>query len=42
MTLLHPDAVDDVHASALVIEAEMATAIVNRAWAMGYAAPSDN
>src|SRR3954454_5879459 len=34
MTLLHPDAVDDVDASALVIEAEMTTAIVNRARAM--------
>src|SRR5215213_9866785 len=34
MTLLPPDTVDDVGASALVIEAEMATAIVNRAWAM--------
>ena len=32
--MLHPDAVDDVDASALVIEAEMATAIVNRARAM--------
>src|SRR3954465_8079758 len=34
MTLLHPDAVDDVDASALVIEAEMAAAIVNRARAI--------
>jgi hypothetical protein len=34
MTLLHPDAVDDVDASAPVIEAEMAAAIVNRARAM--------
>ena len=34
MTLLPPDAVDDVDASALVIEAEMAAAIVNRARAM--------
>jgi hypothetical protein len=34
MTLLHPDAVDDVDASALVIEAEMATELVNRARAM--------
>src|SRR3954463_11986297 len=34
MTLLHPDAVDDVDASALVIEAEMAAEIVNRARAM--------
>ena len=34
MTLLPPDTVDDVDASALVIEAEMATAIVNRARAM--------
>src|SRR5215210_4085630 len=30
MTLLHPDAVDDGDASAPVIEAEMATAIVNQ------------
>ena len=30
----HPDAVDDVDASAPVIEAEIAAAIVNRAWAM--------
>src|SRR3954453_4611537 len=29
MTLLHPNFVDDVYASALLIEAEMATAIVN-------------
>ena len=34
MTMLLPDVVDDVDASALVIEAEMATAIVNRARAM--------
>src|SRR3954453_6132446 len=34
MTLPHPDVVDDVDASALVIEAEMATEIVNRARAM--------
>jgi hypothetical protein len=34
MTMLHPDVVDDVDASALVIEAEMAAAIVNRARAM--------
>ena len=34
MTLLHPDAVDDVDASAPVIEAEMAAAIVNRARAV--------
>jgi hypothetical protein len=34
MTMLHPDAVDDVDASALVIEAEMATELVNRARAM--------
>jgi hypothetical protein len=34
MTMLHPDAVDDVDASALVIEAEMAGEIVNRARAM--------
>jgi hypothetical protein len=34
MTMLHPDVVDDVDASALVIEAEMATEIVNRARAM--------
>src|SRR5215207_11227791 len=34
MTMLPPDTVDDVDASALVIEAEMATAIVNRARAM--------
>ena len=32
--MLPPDTVDDVDASALVIEAEMATAIVNRARAM--------
>src|ERR1044072_6670521 len=31
MTLLPPDTVDDVDASALVIEAEMAAAIANRA-----------
>ena len=37
-----PDTVDDVAASALVIEAEMAAEIVSQAWAMGYAAPSDN
>ena len=42
MTMLPPDTVDDVDASALVIEAEMAAEIVNRARAMGYAAPSDN
>ena len=34
MTLLLPDAVDDVDASAPVMEAEMAAAIVNRARAM--------
>src|SRR3954469_716968 len=34
MTMLPPDAVDDVDGSALVIEAEMATEIVNRAGAM--------
>ena len=34
MTTLHPDTVDDVDASALVIEAEMAAAIANRAPAM--------
>src|SRR3954464_645050 len=34
MTMLHPDVVDDVDASASVIEAEMAAAIVNRARAM--------
>ena len=34
MTLLHPDAVDDVDASALVIEAEIAAEIVNRARAI--------
>ena len=32
--MLPPDTVDDVDVSALVIEAEMATAIVNRARAM--------
>ena len=32
--MLHPDAVDDVDASALVIEAEMAPELVNRARAM--------
>ena len=32
--MLHPDAVDDVDASAPVIEAEMAAEIVNRARAM--------
>ena len=39
--MVHPDTVDD-DGSALVIAAEMATAIVSQAWAMGYAAPSDN
>src|SRR4051812_12960723 len=34
MTMLHPDVVEDVDASAPVIEAEMAAAIVNRARAM--------
>jgi hypothetical protein len=34
MTMPNPDVIDDVDASALVIEAEMATAIVNRARAM--------
>src|SRR5215213_10007486 len=34
MTMLHPDAVDDVDASALVIEAEMAGEIVDRARAI--------
>jgi hypothetical protein len=34
MTMLPPDTVDDVDASAPVIEAEMAAAIVNRARAM--------
>ena len=34
MTLPHPDTVDDIDASALVIEAEVAAAIVNRARAM--------
>src|SRR4051794_12547249 len=34
MTLLLPDVVDDVDGSALVIEAEVAAAIVNRARAM--------
>src|SRR3954469_18697467 len=34
MTMLHPDAVDDVDASALVIEAEIAAEIVNRARAI--------
>jgi len=34
MTMLPPDTVDDVDASALVIEAEIAAAIVNRARAM--------
>ena len=34
MTMLDSDAVDDVDASALVIEAEVAAAIVNRARAM--------
>src|SRR4051794_27602522 len=34
MTMLHPDAVDDVDASALVIEAEIAAEIVNRAKAV--------
>src|SRR3954447_16950811 len=34
MTMLPPDTVDDVDASTPVIEAEMATAIVNRARAM--------
>jgi len=32
--MLHPDAVDDVDASALVIEAEIAIEIVNRARAI--------
>jgi hypothetical protein len=32
--MLHPDVVDDVDASALVIEAEIAIEIVNRARAM--------
>src|SRR3954464_1302802 len=34
MTMVHPDAVDDVDASALVIEAEIAAEIVNRARAI--------
>ena len=34
MTLPHPDTVDDIDASALVIEAEMASAIVSRARAI--------
>jgi hypothetical protein len=34
MTMLPPDAVDDVDASGLVIEAERAAEIVNRARAM--------
>jgi hypothetical protein len=34
MTMLPPDTVDDVDASALVSEAEMAAAIVNQARAM--------
>jgi hypothetical protein len=34
MTMLHPDVVDEVDASAPVIEAEIAAAIVNRAQAV--------
>src|SRR3954471_4054115 len=34
MTMPHPNAIDDVDASALVIEAEMAIEIVNRARAI--------